>query len=112
MDADPYAILRNTETLEAHRVRAKAARAAGQPFLAIALIVYVIEIGMIAYGVFSGRLHAAVLSGRVHDLAALMSILSIGGGAAFVVAGIRISLYLWAHPASSTVARRAPWGWP
>ena len=37
---DPYAVVRNTATLQAHRARHKAARRAARPFLHIAVVGY------------------------------------------------------------------------
>jgi len=102
---DPYAILRNAETLAAHRAWGKASRRAGQPFLAIALGAYLLAAGLFLWALLGGR-----GAGLFHRLFLPAEGLLLLGGLCFAVGGVRISLWRWAHPRPGTVGR--PGGQP
>jgi hypothetical protein len=105
MAEDPYAILRNAETLAAYRRWTKAARRAGQPFLAVALIAYGFSAALFLWAVLRGQGPALFRS-----LFLPAEGLLILGGVCFAVAAVRISLWRWAHPAPGAVGR--PGGQP
>ncbi len=105
MDEDPYAILRNVETLAAYRQWTKAARRAGQPFLAIALVAYGLSAALFLWALFQG-LGAALFRSLFLPADGLL----ILGGVCFAIAGIRISLWRWAHAKPGAIGR--PGGQP
>jgi hypothetical protein len=97
---DPLKLVRNSATLEAYRQHQRAVRAAAQPWLTIALVAVVLEIGLFLYGLF----HLGF-----RDLSLLSSLLVFVFGLSFGVAGIRAWLYRRSHPFELLEASRRPW---
>jgi hypothetical protein len=88
---DPYKVMRNTATLQAHRDRLRAARRAGQPFLWIWLgalvLILLIEIPSLLWGSFKGASLAISL---------LLGFGSVNG----LLAALRVRRYLREHPSA------------
>jgi hypothetical protein len=97
---DPLKLVRNSATLEAYRQHQRAVRAAAQPWLTIALVAVVLEIGLFLYWLF----HLGF-----RDLSLLSSLLVFVFGLSFGVAGIRAWLYQRSHPFELPEAPRRPW---
>ena len=97
---DPLKLVRNSATLEAYRQHQRAVRAAAQPWLTIAPVAVVLQIGLFLYSLFH---HA------FRDLSLLSSLIMFVGGLCFGVAGIRAWLYTRSHPFELLEAPRLPW---
>jgi hypothetical protein len=72
--ADPYAVLRNSETLQAHRAWRR------------------------AYGLVMALSVWGLAADPTHRLLRVLPLLLAGGGIAFAIGAIRVSLYQWANP--------------
>jgi hypothetical protein len=91
-DVDPFAVMRNSATLQAYRARSRAARAAAQPFLHIALGAFALNLLMFLYGFLQHRLASLGLA----------SVIVLGiGGLTFAIAGQKSARYLREHPFDS-----------
>ncbi len=88
---DPYAVMRNTETLERYRAHNRAAWAAGKPFLGVAGGLVCLGLLLFFYGTVTHRPPALATGVLVSGLMAL-------GGAAFVISLARVALYIRRHP--------------
>jgi hypothetical protein len=97
---DPLKLVRNSATLEAYRQHQRAVRAAAQPWLTIALVAVVLQIGLSLYGLF----HLGF-----RDLSLLSSLLLIVFGLCLSIAGVRAWLYRRSHPFELLEAPRPPW---
>jgi len=86
---DPLKLMRNTATLEAYRQHQRAIRAAAQPWLTVALVTALLQIGLFWYELFHNGFRS---------LSLLYSLLMIVFGLALATAGIRAWLYRRSHP--------------
>ena len=87
---DPLKVMRNPQTLAAYRDYQRQVRAAGQPWLTIALILTLAEIALIAFALWRNDLHDRVL------LSAYLALLFVSG-LCFAVATFRMWRFRRTH---------------
>jgi len=89
LDVDPYMVVRNSATLQAYRDYHRAARAAAQPWITIAVALALVQIAMFLYALFHNAFRAL----------SLVESLAMGAfGLAMGIAGLRAWSYRRAHP--------------
>ncbi len=86
---DPLKLVRNTATLETYRQHQRAIRAAAQPWLTVALVAALLEIGLFLFELFHNGFRS---------LSLLSSFLVFVFGLSFGIAGIRVWLFRRSHP--------------
>jgi len=86
---DPLNVMRNPQTLAAYRRYQREVRAAGQPWLTIAIALAVIEIGYVLVMLLRNHLAGGVL---------ISSLLIFAFGLSFAIAALRMWLFRRCHP--------------
>jgi len=86
---DPLKLMRNAATLQAYRQHERSVRAAAQPWLTIALVAALLQIGLFWYELFHDRFRG---------LSLLNGLLMTVFGLAFATAALRAWLYRRSHP--------------
>jgi Flp pilus assembly protein TadB len=89
---DPYAVLRNTATLQAYRDRQKAAHRSAQPFLSISACAVALALLIYLPGLLRSNFRTEVV--------AISSVLLVVGGVTGIIAARRRSRYLREHPSA------------
>lgn len=89
LDVDPLKVVWNTETLEAYRRYRREMRATAQPWLVIALVAALIEIGLFLHALFRNDFR---------DLSLISSLLVLVFGLSYGIASLRIWRFRRRHP--------------
>lgn len=98
---DPYAVMRNTATLQAYRDRQKAAWRSGRPFLLMSVCAYLVASAIVTAAMVSGRFKD-LMRGRWEGVSTVIVLLLVLCGVGMILGALRMRRYLHDHPSAVT----------